>query len=272
MLNYSFDISGLASRLKISKRDAAKINKNAVIAASWAAYNQIQVEADKALRRTRQEYKRSLGRPVIKGYVGTITLANMLPNMIEQGASPFDIKRGFAMSDKRKMSKSDPKTWYMHIPFRLATSGAIADSAAFSGKMPASVENWLKGGKAKVTAPFFGVIQKGVATPNKVGFGMINVRPAIPEGAGGDLDEEQRGAYEHATREFAGVSRQKKFYEVRTSGSYVKFRTVSEKSPRNSWIHKGLKARDLMPKGLDNADLDEVVRRSIDRSMDELGL
>ena len=48
----------------------------------------------KELHQTRQVYKRNINKPVFGRLKGSITLTGTLPNMIEQGADPFDMKEG----------------------------------------------------------------------------------------------------------------------------------------------------------------------------------
>jgi len=272
MIHFSFDVSDLVNKFSLTKRDTEAIAQNAVIAATYATYQQIHKEANLVLHKTLDEYKRNINQPEFGHLQGTIVLTGTLPNMLENGASAFDMKTGFAKSSKKKTTK-DGTGWYLTIPLRWATSEAGGFSSAFAGKMPKEIEEMSKGNPSQKSV--FGItFQKGegISAQQLSGtkFGGLPTRAGAP--AGGGLSAGQRQPYEAKVPTFQGLKRSTKVYELRKGGVYTSFRRVSSKSADNSWIHRGLKANHFLQKGLDNANLQVVIDNAVGASLKEIGL
>lgn len=266
------DISQVTSISKLSRKGFMDVAQQTAEAMTNAVYSQIHKEANSSLNSTRQIYKRNIGQPEMGRLKGTITLTGQLPNMLEQGASAFDMKRGFSRS--RKVKRRKKGGWYLTIPFRFASAGAIGESAAFSGGvMPPEIYDIAKDLKASITVPFLGTVRQGdrisIDELKATKFGVLGVRPTV---SSNELSSAQRAAYTHKTPKFAGMGRSKAFYQLTSQGKYQSFRRVSDRSAVNSWIHKGLQARNLFEKGLQNADLGDVVARTIDGYLTSQGL
>jgi hypothetical protein len=63
-------------------------------------------EAKRSLHSTRNMYVEGLGDPEINNNVAVIRLSGWLPNALEDGLSPFDMKRGLLQGPKAKRSKT----------------------------------------------------------------------------------------------------------------------------------------------------------------------
>lgn len=272
MIKFSIDLSQVSSLGSVNREQYQSISNAIVIRASDEVYNQIRREASRKLKSTRQEYLRNINSPVIKGSKGSITLTGMLPNMIEQGSSAFDMKKGFAKSRKIKRTKSGG--WYLTIPFRHASAGAVGENSAFSSVMPKAVYNLARKLKPNKTA--FGGRSSGGGTFGKAelkrtGHGIIRTRPEINSNGGG-LSAKQKSAYKHKSSIYSGMRRNQKTYQTSTSGSYVTFRRVGSGSASNSWIHKGMKANNFMTKALKNLDVNSVTSAVVDEQLTQMGL
>lgn len=172
---------------------------------------------------------------------------------IEEGKPPFDIKEGFARSPKRKTSLGGG--WYLTVPFRYATSQAVAESTIFSGRLPEVIEKVVKsnGGKPLSAAQL----------PSQ--YAQLGRRKAI-QTANGVIPE-----YVHKAPKFQGLVR----VDVSSThnenrGAYMTFRRVSNNSDPNSWIHPGFDARKFMDKALDQTQIPQVVDMVLDNFLSQL--
>ena len=253
------DISDVAPRRGEFNRIAQMI----VERAANEVYNEIHRQANDNLNSTRQTYKRNINRPEIGRLKASITLTGQLPNMIEQGASAFDMKDGFSRSRKAKRTRGGG--WHLTIPFRYASAGAVGENEAFAGVLPAEVYGLAKGLKGKTTRE--GGKKGGRLDMNQlgaVGHGVIGKRKGI---SGSGLSESQEAEYTHKAPKFLGLQRNQKTYQAATSSSYVTFRRVSSNSDVNSWIHRGLKAADLMPKAVKNVNFNDIIGKVMAREL-----
>lgn len=97
------------------------------------------------LHKTRNEYKRGVfieRESPLSVTFGLTNRESSIPLMIEEGQPPFDEKEGFRNSPKKK--EAEGGGWYIDIPFRHATSEAVADSGLFSTIMPQQIYNAVR--------------------------------------------------------------------------------------------------------------------------------
>ncbi len=274
MMRIGLDLRNVTSLTKLKRGAFNEVAQAIVERAANEVYSEIHRQANHNLKSTRQIYKRNINRPEMGRARATITLTGMLPNMIERGAQPFDMKLGFSRSKKVK-HKADGG-WYLTIPFRYATAGSLGESEAFAGVMPPEVTRMARQLKATITLPFLGVVQKGrgmsASSLKATKHGVLGSRDEIPESAGGNLTSAQRAGGQHKSPQFAGLTRQKQWYQLVSQGSYVTFRRVSDKSAQNSWIHRGIKAYNLMEKAVENVDFNTVGADIIDSRLSSMGI
>ena len=172
---------------------------------------------------------------------------------IEEGKPPFDMKEGFSHSSKRKTSLGGG--WYLTIPFRYATSQAVAESTIFSGKLPAEIERIAKENDGKPV--------RAIQLPSQ--YAQLGRRKAI-QGADGVIPE-----YVHKAPKFQGLVR----VDVSSTrnenrGAYMTFRRVSNNSEPYSWIHPGFEARKFMDKALDQTQISQVVDMALDKFLSQI--
>lgn len=258
-VNINFD--DVISEMGLNRKDAENMTKIVLQTVTVAIANAWKNAAKKELHSTRGNYMKSLYIVEEGRMTNSIILGGRLNNMLESGASPFDIKEGMAKSSKRKFSKAG--TWYMSIPFRWATPGSLGESEAFSGVMPMSIyravssltssKTDLGGGKSK------GSSLKAVDIPNPQN--EIKSRAALID----PISKRQYEEYKHKSSIYEGIGKSEKQYEGGSSGSYNSFRTISQNSNKNAFIHPGLRAGDFANKGLKSVDLDTIVNNTIDK-------
>ena len=97
----TIDLSGLKQQFpEVTDSMVDQLTETCVNAVTAAVYFNWQAVAKRTLHATLPEYVQNIIK-VDKGrFEKQIVLTGILPNMIEQGASPFDIKEGFKKSKK----------------------------------------------------------------------------------------------------------------------------------------------------------------------------
>lgn len=206
------------------------------------------------LKQSRSEYEKAkyiqrFGN--LEAVFGLTDRQSKLPLMIENGVLPFDQKIGFEKSGKVKIKNGGG--WYLTIPFRHATSKAVAESGVFSTIMPKEIYNIAKK-KSPVTAMDLPINHLNVGVRATIDMGGIKV----PE-------------YVHKTPIYQGLSKinvASTSKEIRSS--YMTFRRVSDKSDFNSWWYPGLNAKNLMDRALEMSDIGKVTDLAIDEFFNNL--
>lgn len=274
------DTSDLTLRYAMSRSEANAIGQRAVEAAIARVYEKTYRSANENLNRTKDEYLSNLQRPSVGRLKASITLTGQLPNMVEQGAQAFDMKKGMLNSPKAKLTKDGRR--YLIIPFRWATPSAQGGGAAFSGRMPTEIYKVMRTLRTTRTS-YQGQHQsgQGLKKQSLAGgtYGKLKTRARV---TGGQLTEQQRKAYEHKAPLLQGMVRSQKVYEKATQGQYHTFRVVSEAgvsptgkrlgSEPNSWIHRGIEARNFMTNAVKEAEIGLLTENIVAEALNEMGL
>jgi hypothetical protein len=231
-------------------KDAVVKTVTKVVETSW------RNQAKKSLGSTRSQYMNSIIVGEAGRFANVITLVGTLPNMIEQGIDPFDMKKGFEDSSKKVITKNKDGAlgWYLTIPFTFAQPTSLGESQTFTGVLPSEVSNILKGKQKKEG-------QKAKLTLSDIPdeFKVPQMRPEVTLGTGELIPE-----YKHKHSIYEGISQPKK------GGAVMSFRRVSNNSDDNSWIHTGISAHNLAEKAIDDAKIPEVVGDVIDSFLDQV--
>lgn len=266
MIYINIDTRPLIEPFLVDKESIRNITQSVVEGVSWALYNEIREKASSDLRSTRPIYLRNLVQPDIGPLKGTIVLTGSLPNMLEQGATAFDMKEGFLKSSKAKQGKDGNK--YLTIPFRWAGAGSLGESEAFSGVLPTEIQAMLKGIKASKT--IFGgkkVIGSGLDVKGTK-FGSVLTRGAFQ-----NLKTKRTfGSYTHKTPMHQGITKQWTTYEKAMQTQYMSFRRVSLASDKNSWIHPGMTAKKFFERAHESLDIESLMGNIIDQELEILGI
>ena len=201
------------------------------------------------LKSTRQEYKSAMFLDRTDEYnavVGLRPTESSIALMIEEGASSYDIKKGMEKSSKRKIKEDGG--WYITVPFRHATTEALAESSIFSGRMPAEIQ------AAAQAQPI------NVVTNRTAGLSIED----LPSKYQSLLSNPTTGV-QHRSPIYQGLIRQDISSTNKENRSgYVTFRRISDKSQDGSWEHPGFQAKNLMDKALNSLQLDSIVGQAID--------
>ena len=188
-----------------------------------------------ALSKTASTYVAGIGDIEVsnRGRTATIKLTGWLPNALEEGKGPYDLKEGLLHGPNAKRSK-DGKGTYATVPFAHTTPNTNPMTA-----MPAPIykmaKNLRQGERLKLTGT------------NLEGYGW---RSKISQ------DASKWGNYTWKTSPFDSMVRQRRFPGMSGTSvagrmmQYKTFRRVSSKSDPNSWIHPGFRPRAIMERAV----------------------
>ncbi len=261
------DMSDVLSEFNIPKEVGEDMAEAVIKRLTMRFYETWSVIAGRELKSSRNQYLRSL-QVISEGkFSGAVILHGDIPNMVESGMGAFDMKEGFSKSDKIKHTKDGG--WYLTVPFRFASAGSLGESEAFSGVLPGAVSKAAS--KLVPTKSEF----KG-----SVRVGETMSRMQIPDGfkesktrAGVSNLETKRTfeEYVHKTSIYEGLQKSSKTYEGANQSMFNSFRRVSSKSDPNSWIHSGIRARNLAEKALSEFNIGEEIDIEVDNQLSKLG-
>lgn len=251
------DTAALSSQFDITMNDVENLKKTVVQTVTKVVETSWREQAKKNLGSTREQYMNSIIVGEKGRFTNVITLVGVLPNMVEQGADPFDMKRGFAKSKKRVITEDKDGNavgWYLTIPFTHAQPSSLGESQSFTSVLPSDVSKALK-----TKQKSFGQEAKLNLSDIPAEFQVPTMRKEITLGSGELIPE-----YKHKSNIYEGLQQKQK------SGSVMSFRRVSSNSDDASWINSGIKAHDLAPKAINAAKIPEVVGDIIDEFTDQL--
>lgn len=264
-MKFSVDLSDVFDEFNLLESQASAMTKQVLDDVTLVVLRNWKKAAASGLASTRNEYVRSVYWSENTQRLNVLTLVGVLPNMIESGAQPFDLKEGFKKSAKVKFKKDGG--WYLTIPFRWATPGSLGENSAFSGVMPQDVyaiASQLKPTRSTVGSKSPGQsLSTGQLPASRQNLG---VRKAVSNA----LTGQNFPAYQHKSPLMSGMQRNEKTYEKATQSTYNTFRRVSDKSDPNSWIHSGIQARKFAERAFQQTDFDTVVNNSVDRFLSNL--
>lgn len=248
MIPINIDLTGVIKEFGLRPSVAQDLREFVVkeslahVAKNW------DTEAKNNLTKSREEYRRSL-IVVDKGrFEGMIILNGVVPNMIEQGASPFDMKMGFSKSAKKHLKANGG--WYLSIPFRIGIPTTLGESAVFSGIMPPEVYNEVKKENI-VTKQSILNLPQNVQQPR--------IRRTVT------IKSQTFEEYKSKTSIFVGVRKNSKQYQSANQNTYSSFRRVSENSDKNVFIHTGITARKFSEKAIEKSNFPQLVPMLIDQ-------
>ena len=262
----TIDLSGLKGQFGIDDKTLDQLTETCVKAVTAAIYANWEALAKKKLKSTREEYIQNIIH-VDKGrFNKQIILTGVVPNMVEQGASAFDIKEGFRKSKKVRytipvygkkgnMLRSGG-AWYLTIPFRIGVPGTLGQ-AGFTGQMPQEVYDIMrKRGNDialradEIPAPY-NIPQSRAA---------IQATPQNPYYA----------QYTHKSSIYEGLTKRTAQYGKTTQNTYGTFRRAGANSDPLSWIHKGISAYRLADEAVKITDVDTIVENEVTTFLDTI--
>lgn len=253
------DLSGLQSQFGLSASVTDQLTETCVNAVTAAIYANWEALAKKELHSTLPEYLQNLIK-VDKGrFEKQIVLTGILPNMVEQGASPFDIKEGFKKSTKVKYTipiynKSGKQIykggdWYLTVPFRIGVPGTLGQ-AGFSGQMPQEIYNIMRKRASGV-----GLKISEIPEPYNIpkSRAAIEATPTTP----------YYSEYKHKNSIYEGLTKRRAQYSKTSQNTYGTFRRAGANSDPLSWIHKGIKPYKLAEKAIQETEVETIVENEV---------
>ncbi len=268
LLKIDINIGETIEEFKLNAQQVNDMTAAVSEALTMEIYRNWMEAAKKQLNSTRNNYIRGLILKSEDNGVNTITLVGQLNNMLENGCPPFDMKEAFMESAKVHITEKGG--WYLTIPFRMATPGAIGENEAFSGVMPQEIYDIVKNQVPTITSQNTGKVfggeslKKGnIPTP----YDIPKTRESVIVSSTGRKFEE----YKNKTSIYEGMVREQKTYEGATQSTYNTFRRVSNNSDPNAWIHKGIKQYNLADDALRNTDSSTLVDNTVDKILSEYG-
>lgn len=251
MLPIKIDVSELSEEFNLTGKNVSDLKEEILSGLINELYRNWTQQARNNLKSTRSEYIRSLRVFKDNKFKGGIELIGWLPNRVEEGLEPFDVKIGQLKSNKAKIGKKGQT--YITIPFRVGVPTSIGEG--FSNIMPSAVYQVARALKGKEQ------IKKFNLPPE---FQTLKTRPMVKN------QTKIFEAYTHKSPLFQGIQKgQGKFH-----GQYHSFRRISNAtdtgSEENSWIHTGIMAHKLADKALEKMDVVLVTDRTVDNFLQQM--
>lgn len=261
------DLNGLSGQFGLTATQIDELTETCVKIVTRAIFSEWESLAKKELHSTLPEYVHNLNI-VDKGrFQRQIILTGTLPEMVESGASPFDLKEGFKKSqyvkytipvyNKKGKMVSPGGDWYLTIPFRQGTPG-IVGQAGFANEMPPEIYALMihRSSHSPLT-------KNEIPSP----YNIPRSRAAIYDKKTGEL---LYGEYRHKASIYEGLVKESAAYKVAIQNKYQSFRRAGAKSDPLSWIHKGIEARNLAQKAVDKVDVDQLVENTVLQYLDDV--
>jgi hypothetical protein len=225
-----------------------------------------ETTAARNLKGVREEYIEAI-KVVDQGYArGAVVLTGWLPNAIESGHSPIDLKNGLLSGSNAKMS-ADGESVYNTVPYRFAASDSIGESPVFTGKLPFDVHEAIK--SKPLTVPVAGGGLKTEPLQAKeipIAYAEKKI-VSVPTISPTPLS--WKGYYQHKSSIYQGISKVQD--PVTKQMRYTSFRRVSSNSEPEAFIHPGFSAYNLAEEALQSINLEVSVGKAIDDFLIKIG-
>lgn len=232
-----------------------------VAAAARAHWIQL---AQGELGATKRDYIQGIQEIEAEGETRSISLVGWLPNAVEQGIDPYDMRETLLGPGKGKTAKDGSK--YRAIPFRHSTPGTSGQAGGVMGMRygPQGAQSRAFGAGGQMdggSAVTMGMkvynkakrLKPGQRLPDEIrlkGDGLPATVPLL--------------APWHKTSIYSGMRKVSKVYEKTTQNTYQTFRMISTKN-HVGWIHPGINARHLAQRV--ESHIQELVPQAIEAAL-----
>ena len=260
------DLTGLKKQFGLDDQTVDQLTETCVNKVTAIVKQKWEAEAKQNLHSTTPIYLQNLNQ-IDKGrFAKMIVLTGELPNMIESGASPFDMKEGFKKSKwvkytvpvyNRQGKQIRPGgQWYLTIPFRQGTPG-IVGQAGFANEMPQEIYSIM--------------VHRNPGNPLTAG--EIPEPYDVPKSRAAIVDEKTNqtlyAEYQHKSSIYEGLTKYAAAYQQVVQNTYKSFRRAGENSDPLAWIHKGIKAHNFAEKAVKATDVEQIVTNEVLQFLDE---
>lgn len=248
---FSIDIEALTKDLQLTKEDLDQVRQLTVKAYVTEVYDETVNLAIDKLNSARNEYVSALRINKVNDYTYELILdgKNALANMVENGASSFDMKIGFSKSPKKKPTKSGG--WYLTIPMLFRTPSANPRSGVPGALLPRKIYDLIRNSpstKRETEDETISTLSNS-AIPNRYQPGQLASLNRAAD------------AYIPKSSIYAGLVRTQD--KETGQSNYNTFRRVSDKSDPKSWIHPGIPAYNLMDQAMTNVDQLDIAETAL---------
>lgn len=257
MIPLNIDLSGVAEEFSLTASQSMELS-DAIIDRIVVEYtSKWENLVDSGLKGLRTVYKKAMyvdKKSASEVIFGLREGENGLAIALEEGRAAWDEKPLFEQSP-RKHRKAMGDGWYLTVPFRHATPGAVAESGVFQSVLPKEIYNVARSNGGRPVS----------MTQLPEQYRRVGSRAEISTTVG------VIPAYTHKTPKYLGLVRVNvSSTNKENRGGYMTFRRVSDRSDPHSWIHPGFDARKFMDKALDQADIYTVADMAIDKFLAQL--
>lgn len=267
-MKFNVDLSEIIDEFQLDSNTSQAMTKKVLDDVTAMVLFNWQQQAKKSLKSSLNVYLQNLKWVETGRLQNTLILTGQLPNMIESGVQPFDMKEGFRNSSKVKFSK-DGK-WYLTIPFRWGVPSSGGFSSAFTNILPQQVFQKLQTVQPRTTT-FGSQVTSGQSINSSSlsqQFQIRRTRAQVINQSTGQVFQQ----YKHKNSIYDGISKNQKTYENATQNTYTSFRRVGERSDPNAFIHTGIKEHNLSGLAFKMTDFDKIVDNSIDNFLNSNNL
>lgn len=219
----------------------------------WIRYAQSE------LKSTSRDYVQGISEVEVEGRVARIELNGVLPNMIENGWPPTDL-RSTLLGPNSKAKTAKDGSRYNIIPFRHGTPGSGGRNVGTP--MPEPIYQYAKKLAPSLSRP------AGLSSSRQISTlygGRLEPRKGMKQEAFKLLTTKSKPW--HKTSIFRGMIREEKMYAKTSQSQYTTFRVISSKVSRGPqhWMHPGIQAKHFIRR-LD-ADVGKMLGEFVAASM-----
>lgn len=257
-MNVRINLDELLGDFKFTTNQLNELKKITSKALAIESYHLAVEQAGYKLHTSYNAYVDALSVVEVEQGVYALKLSgSKLAMMLENGATAFDIKAGFKLSSKVKYNKSGE--WYLTVPMLFKTPGVSLYSIQAGKTMSRKIYDLIR------QQPVVKV--EGSKYTSRLSAGDVPAKydpvpkdiPALFQ-IGSTLEQ-----YTPKSSIYAGLQRVKDI--TTNSSTYNTFRRVSENSSKNSWLHPGLQAMNIMDDATKLLDSDKIVGEIIKKML-----
>lgn len=199
----------------------------AVVHQRWVAL------AQQNLHTTARDYVAGLQPVEVKNRVARVTLVGVMPNLVEQGMSAFDLRTTLLGLGAKNAKVAKDGSRYNTVPFGHGTPGSGGRNVG--RPMPQPIHTL-----AKKLAPTLSKPEGGTQWGGRIHHGM-----SMSSAARAILNTKEKPWHWGST--YLGMVKQQKTYAKATQNKYTTFRRISTnvRRAKEHWLHPGIRARKL---------------------------
>lgn len=243
--SFLIDFTELKNSLDIKKNDIEEACLDVGRTLSTIFVEKLIENVESDLNRSAQDYIDAIRINESSNVISVkLDSSSTIANALESGSDPYDMKPYFLNSSKVKYSKEGVK--YMTVPLKWATTSSKGVGKGFANKMSRSVYDEVR--------------KQGSISSNSKHSKKIFSRNPIVNAEGEVLYKE----YKHKASVTQGI---KKIPQGGNRSSYYSFRTISENSDPNAFIHKGFQAHNFFEKTLQELDIERLASQAFNREI-----